>query len=291
MALPNVAVLLAAYQGLLWIEEQVQSILMQQGVNVTLFVSVDRCDDGTYEWVQEASNRDSRIQLLPYGERFGGAGANFFRLLNDVDLASFDYMAFADQDDIWLLGKLQRAVSKLADESAQVYSSNVMAFWPDGRQCLIKKSFAQRQQDHWFEAAGPGCTYVFRQNAALELQQFVRSHETVLKTITLHDWFAYAFCRAKGMSWFIDDQALMLYRQHEHNQVGVNQGWKAYVKRLSLVFNSSYRQQVEAISGLLNPIEASNLKRYGWRLRHFGAFRRRPRDRFVLLLMFLLCIY
>lgn len=36
--IPRVAVLLAAYNGMQWIEEQVDSILNQQGVAVTLFL-------------------------------------------------------------------------------------------------------------------------------------------------------------------------------------------------------------------------------------------------------------
>ena len=53
----------------------------------------------------------------------------------------------------------------------------------------------------------------------------------------MHDWFFYAFARANGYRWVIDDYAGMLYRQHENNQVGVNSGLKAFVHRARKVLN------------------------------------------------------
>ena len=67
--LPRVAVLLAAYNGMAYIREQVESILAQDGVDVTIFFSVDRSTDGTERWVGELAGRDRRAVLLPYGER------------------------------------------------------------------------------------------------------------------------------------------------------------------------------------------------------------------------------
>lgn len=39
-SVPRMAVLLAAYNGMAWLQQQVQSILAQQGVQVALFISV-----------------------------------------------------------------------------------------------------------------------------------------------------------------------------------------------------------------------------------------------------------
>lgn len=295
-ALPRVAVLLAAYQGMRWIDEQVASILSQNEVDVTLFISVDACpehleDDGTFVWCQHLSETHENVCLLPYGERYGSAGANFFRLLKDVDFKDFDAVSLADQDDIWFTDKLARACQCLASGNCQVYSSNVMAFWANGRQQLIKKSYPQQHYDHWFEAAGPGCTYVFGNAIAQQLQQFLQDKGEKLSTIALHDWLAYAYCRQQGVVWYIDEQATMLYRQHDDNQVGVNEGFEAYRKRIKQVAQKYYRGQIEAIASLIAPEQVPKLRSFYFRLTNVLQFRRRPRDRFALLLMFLLCIY
>ena len=104
------AVLLAAYNGMAWLQQQVQSILAQQGVQVALFISVDASTDGTRAWVQALSQAEPAVTLLPDAGRLGSAGANFFHLLCQVDCATFDAVAFADQDDIWLPDKLLRGV-------------------------------------------------------------------------------------------------------------------------------------------------------------------------------------
>lgn len=293
---PRIAVLLAAYQGIRWIEEQVQSILLQQDVQIELFISVDACDssveeDGTLAWCQALAEHHANVTLLPYGQRFGGAGANFFRLIKEVDLSECDAMAFADQDDIWFPQKLANAWQVLSRGQYQVYSSNVTAFWPDGREQLIRKSYPQKRLDHFFEAAGPGCTYVFNHEAALSLQRCVQTCAQQLDVIALHDWFAYAYCREQGFAWFIDEQSGLRYRQHASNQVGVNEGWRAYVKRIKQVANKSYRQQVIATAELTNPQLLSSIERFSFRISNVLQLRRRPRDCLALLVMFILCIY
>ena len=95
----KIAVCLAAFNGVRWLAEQLDSILAQEGVAVTVFVSVDQSSDGTEQWIDARAQVDSRIVVLPHGERFGGAARNFFRLLRDVDFSGFDYVSFADQDD------------------------------------------------------------------------------------------------------------------------------------------------------------------------------------------------
>jgi rhamnosyltransferase len=44
---PTIAVLLAAFNGTPWLKEQVDSILAQENVDLTLFISVDQSSDGT----------------------------------------------------------------------------------------------------------------------------------------------------------------------------------------------------------------------------------------------------
>jgi len=126
------AVCLAAYNGMAFIAEQIESILLQKNVAVQIFISVDLSTDRTEYRLAEWALTESRLTLLPFGKRFGGAGPNFYRLLRDVDLSDFDYVSFADQDDIWHPEKLWRAHSLMTEQGALGYSSNFTAFWPAG---------------------------------------------------------------------------------------------------------------------------------------------------------------
>ncbi|WP_304641373.1 glycosyltransferase [Pseudomonas sp.] len=249
--LPRFAVLLAAYNGRSWLPDQVESILEQDGVDITLFVSVDASSDGTEAWIQERAEADMRIQLLPGQQQRQRAAGNFFRLLRETPAEPFEYFAFADQDDIWDSDKLAHAVVRLREQNADAYSSNVCAFWPDGQRRMIVKSQPQRRWDFLFEAAGPGCTYVFSRRLFEDLQRFAVDHREQLQAVDLHDWFCYAFARARGYRWFIDPEAKMAYRQHARNHVGVNSGIKAVLVRSRRIAEGWWIAQARTIALLL----------------------------------------
>lgn len=286
---PSVVVCLAAFNGVRWLSEQLDSILNQKGVSVTVYVSVDYSSDGTESWIDQAASKDSRIRVLSHGVYFGGAARNFFRILRDIDFSNFDYVSFADQDDIWFSSKLLRAHEILSSTEADAYSSNVTAFWPDGRKALIKKSYPQVQWDFLFEGGGPGCTYVMRKVLACAVQDLVRSHWNEVQKVCLHDWFAYAFARAKGYRWVIDDIPGMLYRQHENNQVGVNAGWRAFVQRADKVLSGWALTQSALIARLVGLSDDPFVLRWigGSKLGllylalHAGQCRRRLRDKLI----------
>lgn len=285
------AVLLAAYNGMAWLEQQVRSILTQQGVQVALFISVDACSDGTRAWVQALSQNEPAVTLLPDVGRLGSAGANFFHLLCQVECANFDAVAFADQDDIWLPDKLLRAWQRLACGACEVYSSNVLAVWDDGRSQLIDKAQPQKALDYFFEAAGPGCTYVLGASAMAQLQPWVRANAQALRAVHLHDWLVYAYCRTHGLRWYIDPVPGMYYRQHSSNHVGINVGLSAYRKRWALLRSHWFRQQVLAIARLVAPQQEARLVRRWFLIRNFYQLRRRRRDAWLLLGLILLGVY
>jgi rhamnosyltransferase len=249
--IPKVAVCLAAFNGMKWIAEQLNSILAQSSVDVTVFVSVDQSSDGTENWIDQRAAEDRRIFVLPHGRHFGGAGRNFFRLLCDVDFSGFDYVSLSDQDDSWFQTKLARADEVLRRTGADAYSSNVIAFWPNGERLLIDKSQPQRKWDFLFEAAGPGCTYVMKAAFAQALQQRLRQVWDEVQKVSLHDWFTYAFARANGYRWVIDDEPGLLYRQHAGNQVGVNTGLQAWMRRAQMIYGGWWLAQAALIARLV----------------------------------------
>jgi rhamnosyltransferase len=250
--MPKIAILLATYNGMQWLEEQLNSILNQKSVNLTVFISVDESSDGTLYFCQTQAQLNRNVIILSQVDRLGGAALNFFRLIHDVNFTAFEYIAFSDQDDIWHDNKISRAIEQLKINNCDGYSSNVTAFWPDGKTLLINKAQPQVEWDYLFESAGPGCTFVLTQRLALELQSFVRSHPDEMQLVWMHDWFIYAFARAHGYCWTIDSQPSMQYRQHINNQVGVNLGFKAVKHRAAFILSGKWFEQAELIAYLVN---------------------------------------
>jgi len=249
----KIAVLLAAYNGIQWLPEQIDSILQQVDVELKLFVSDDGSTDGTPEYLKQLADSDSRVVLLSKKERMGSAGKNFYRLIRDIDVSGFDYLAFADQDDIWNTNKLSAHVDLIRANDAEAVSSNVMAFWPDGRQKLIVKSQPQQDFDFLFESAGPGCTFLMTPWLVNQVKKQLLANP-VAADVELHDWLTYAICRAHGKKWVVDSAPSMRYRQHQANVVGANSGLKPALARLKKIKSGWYRHQVALVSRVVASI-------------------------------------
>jgi len=289
---PSIAVLLPACNGMLWIEEQINSIFAQIGVDIGLYISIDISDDQTYQWCLSLAQTDERVTILSYGERFGGAARNFFRLIREVNFDKYDFVALADQDDIWLPEKLERATIMIRQHDLQAFSSDVIAFFQDGREQLIKKSHSQKRFDYFFESAGPGCTYVFRSPALSQFKQFLIANWLTVNGLIFHDWVLYAYFRHHQLAWQIDNQATMRYRQHEFNQIGPNAGLGAYMKRLGMVQSKWYAKEVEKLFHLIDPTGASGLKlERSFLIRHYRQLRRHPKEALALLFLLLVGLY
>jgi rhamnosyltransferase len=243
----KIAIIMAAYNGMEWIAEQIESILKQRNVTIHLYISIDSSNDNTQKWCEKLAEQKNNITVLPTTKKFGGAAPNFFRLLTDIDFTPYHYIAYSDQDDIWYPDKLSRAVKKLKQTNSSAYSSNVTAFWKNGTEQLIDKAQSQQKWDFLFESAGPGCTFVMTQKLAQALQQFILKHSNKMKKIWFHDWFTYAYARSHGYQWFIDKQPSLHYRQHESNQVGINKGYKAFRHRMQLVISGAALKQASLL--------------------------------------------
>ena len=209
-----------------------------------------------------------------------------------MDFSTFDYVALSDQDDIWLPNKLIHAVKLITVKKLDAFSSDVVAFWKGGRESLVKKSFPQKNYDYYFEAAGPGCTYVLKVEAMQSFKDFLIENWISVNQVDSHDWMIYAYCRSSGLQWTIDDMPLMRYRQHDSNQVGFNSGLKAYLKRISLVKGNWYRIEVEKIMAVLSTAGHTEFTlNRSFLIKHFLQLRRRPRDALALLSMLVLRVF
>lgn len=247
----KLCVLMAAYNGSQYIAEQIESILVQENVDIDLFVRLDPSNDGSEIIIHRYTERYNNVFFLSASEPSGSAGQNFFNLLLEVDFNKYDYIAFADQDDIWFSKKLCRAVKCINDFNVDAYSGDVIAWWEGSRERIITKSQPQGRYDYLFESAGPGCTFVFKKQLAIEIKLFLRGLGQDVKSLWLHDWFCYAFARSRGFHWHIDCQPMMKYRQHDFNSVGVNSGFSAFKTRVMEVWAGEAFEKVKSQASIL----------------------------------------
>ena len=276
-------VLLAAYNGEQFISQQLQTVLNQTNKPYKILINIDQSDDKTESIVQGFAKKNPEIQILNLNKRFGSAAANFINLIIYADLTDINYIALADQDDIWKEDKLEKAIQKL-EQGFDGYSSNVQAFWEDGQKKIIKKNQPQQKFDHLFESAGPGCTFVLTKELALKFQQFLKNGR-FNQLDNYHDWLIYAYARTQCFKWHIDSYPGVDYRQHSANVFGANVGNRAFISRVCRVLSGegvdfAFRLIKELkvpgpfIKSLL-PVTRMNLLRLAFYAKHC---RRRTRD-------------
>ncbi|MBV7420829.1 glycosyltransferase [Comamonas sp. CMM03] len=293
----KVAILLAAYNGERYIAEQLDSILAQTCVSVHIFISVDKSSDQTLNILNNLNSEN--VTILPYGNRYGNAARNFYRLIQDVDFSDYDFIGFSDQDDRWKSDKLSRGIDLIEKTDSDAYSSNVTAFWENGRSKEIIKSQPQKKWDHFFEAAGPGCTYLFRTENFTQFKEFYKKNQQEISAITHHDWLIYAWYRASGFTWLIDENSSMFYRQHGSNELGANKGIKQKFNRIKRIKNKNFRAEVLKISKLIHRqklptppgIVESGGGNVAFFLKNFNQTRRKPVEAFFLAFCAVIGIY
>jgi len=162
------------------------------------------------EWAEGCSN----VRLLQ-GPRLGAANS-FFTLLDSCG-DECDYFAFADQDDVWLPDKIERAVFSLGrhgTEEPAMYCSRVE--YVDERLGHIRYSRIPKRVDFanaLVENIAIGCTVVLNGSARSLLRRRVPQ-----KTL-MHDWWCYLVVSALGKVVF-DERPGIKYRQHAGNVVG-----------------------------------------------------------------------
>lgn len=231
----KICILLAAYNGENYIDEQLQTILNQTHKPYKILINIDQSSDKTEFIIQDLAKTNPEIQILNSNKRFGSAASNFIHLLKNTDLTEVEYIALADQDDLWKEDKLEKAIQKLK-QGYEGYSSNVEAFWDDGQKKTIIKNQPQLEFDHLFESAGPGCTFVMTKKLAISLQEFLKGGQ-FNQLDNFHDWLIYAYARSNDLKWYIDSYPGVEYRQHNANVFGANVGIKAFVSRIRRVLN------------------------------------------------------
>lgn len=234
----KVCVLISSYNGEDYIDEQLQSIINQEGAEADILVrddgSTDRTCDILNAWQDEG-------KLKWYKGDNKGFALSFMDLLTHAQ--GYDYYAFCDQDDIWLPEKIRRAVGMLEEAASDIklYCSNTYLY-KDGNVIgqLHESVPTFDKYTCLLRSITPGCTMVFNEN----LRQLAASAPP--KKIIAHDLWIYQIAMMTGKVIY-DSIPSMMYRQHEKNTIGQDSSavLKKWRKRISFMTISEKRHERE----------------------------------------------
>jgi glycosyltransferase involved in cell wall biosynthesis len=237
----NVEVLLATFNGEKYLEEQLDSLLAQKGVKVSLLVSDDGSKDRTLEILNSYRNSFTKFKILKGPKK--GPQANFFYLISQ---SKSEYVALCDQDDIWEPDHLKNSLQRVTPGKPGVTFSAVTEFYTaQNRKQKVwpKKIRIARIENILFENPARGCTIVMnRPFIEILLRKLPRQ-------AIMHDWWI----ALVGMSYeCLTATAIpeVRYRIHENNAVGPTPSIKIKLKRLLKIIRSGSLLTIDQIRNL-----------------------------------------
>jgi glycosyltransferase involved in cell wall biosynthesis len=209
---PEVEVLLATFNGEIYLAEFFESLLRQDGVRIHLIVSDDGSTDETLKIVDAYKHKFESWKILQ-GPRTGPS-ANFFHLINQ---ATYKFVALADQDDVWLPNHLIDSIRRILDtqDLPSMTFSSVLEFSNTNRTEIVWPTRFPGKDIRTIltENLARGCTFVMNLHA-VNLIKLYKPQNAIM-----HDWWILLLIYSSGnVNWSTGPE--VRYRIHQNNTVG-----------------------------------------------------------------------
>ena len=210
---PLVSIVLGTYNGERFLKEQLDSIMNQTYPNTEIIVTDDASTDGTKNILEEFAAKDNRIRVF-FNDKNVGLLRNYEKA---VQLTQGSVIAFADQDDVWAVNKIEKLLPHL-DDFVLVYcnSEYIDANGKSMNRKLTdyRNPVQERNLFVWDEDSG-----IWIAGHALMFRRELLDMAFPFTPYIYHDaWISYV-AMLKGKIKFISD-VLVYYRQHGQNAVG-----------------------------------------------------------------------
>ena len=207
-----ISVCIATYNGAAFIEEQLKSILSQLSSADEVVISDDGSTDGTTDIICRI--KDERIRLLPSHESLGSTG-NFFRA---IDASKGAIIFLADQDDVWLSGRVERCLKEL--ETADLVVTDC-AVTDEGLNVVYPSLFRLYGLRQGLLHNLLRCGY-YGSLMAMRRSVVERARPWPENELLKHDWWLGMVAEKTGRVRFVSDKQYVLYRRHEGTETQVS---------------------------------------------------------------------
>lgn len=201
-----VSVCMATYNGSLYIEEQIKSILEQLDKDDEIIVCDDQSTDNTPPLIKQLN--DTRIILVQL--KHSGSPIKVFE--EALKRVRGKYIFLSDQDDVWLPGKVRTCLKQLQSADCVVTDCQVT----DKQLNITASSFYQINRTRpgfWYNLLIKngylGCCMAFKKEMLAHILPFPPQ-------IPMHDIWIGNRCALSGKVVF-EPRPLLLFRRHKHN--------------------------------------------------------------------------
>lgn len=199
-----VSVVIPVRNGVRYLGEAIESVLVQQPVEVEVIVVDNGSSDGSRA---VAENFGAPVRVTDEARPSAAQARN-----SGVRLARGEYLAFLDADDVWKRGKLQRQLAKLQtrQDLDMVFTFGQNFLSPD----LTEK---QRQEVSYLPGPGP---FIIPSTMLARRESFVRAGELPdLREGEFIAWYGSAL--SMGLRSEVIPEVLFMRRVHSSNSTRI----------------------------------------------------------------------
>lgn len=221
----RIAILMAVYNPRRdWLIEQLKSLNSQTYGNIMLYICDDCSPNVPFEKIEKCVREN--ITAFPYeitrNETNLGSNLTFQRL---TEKAQGDYLAYCDQDDIWLPEKLEVLKNTLEQNGAELVCSDMYIIDGNGKQ--VADSITKVRRNHvfrsgegladtlWYSNFVSGCALLVKAQTAKDAVPF--------NPYMYYDHYIALFSANKGSIVSVP-KPLIQHREHGGNQSSTLQG-------------------------------------------------------------------
>jgi glycosyltransferase involved in cell wall biosynthesis len=209
---PLVSVAMATYNGEKYITAQLESIINQTYSSLEIIITDDASSDNTVKIIKDFQKKYAFIQLF-ITEINRGVTKTFEHSFKNC---SGDFIAISDQDDIWELNKIEILLNQINNEDA-IYSNSLLV---DKNGVSLNKEFKSLMNlQSYYDGVPflmgncvPGHTILMR-------TVFVKKILPLPDEMMFDRWISFCAAANNGIKYV--DNALVKYRQHDNNTIGV----------------------------------------------------------------------
>lgn len=211
-----ISVAMCTYNGELYIEEQLKSILNQTHPVDQIVICDDKSTDKTVQILQNVFKNVSIEHILVVNEKRKGVTKNFEQALKKCE---GDYIFLADQDDIWVEDKVEKMLEVMNHKSELLFFSD--AYLIDADKNYLKKSLWDNinftRKERYTLKDFLGIRFVTGATVAIKKDLMVC---LPIPECWIHDAWLAINASIRGGVVAVDEKTI-LYRQHANNVIGV----------------------------------------------------------------------
>ena len=207
--LPLVSIAVATFNGAKYLTQQLDTLVAQSYQNIEIIVSDDGSTDNTLSILEMYGRKYSNFFVYT-NEEPHGVKRNFE---NALKYCKGTYIAFSDQDDIWMLNKIERLVNEIG-EYAAIYHNSLFI---DKDENSLNKSLGEATNSYTGFDARSFLLFNCVSGHALLFHRKVLHKVLPFPDARYHDWWLAFIATQNGGIKYLNE-ILVKYRQHENSQ-------------------------------------------------------------------------